>query len=44
LVIALAYPISETSHQRILEAIKRRQKGEPVADPLKPGTVIAPEG
>jgi len=44
LVIAFAYPISGATHQRILEAIERRQKGEPVEDPLKPGVMIVPEG
>jgi GPH family glycoside/pentoside/hexuronide:cation symporter len=44
LAIALAYPISEATHQRILEAIERRKKGEPVQDPLKPGVMIGAKG
>jgi GPH family glycoside/pentoside/hexuronide:cation symporter len=44
LVIAFAYPISEAAHQRILDAIERRKKGDPVEDPLKPGVMITPEG
>ncbi len=44
LAIAFAYPISGATHQRILEAIECRKKGEPVEDPLKPGVMIVPEG
>jgi GPH family glycoside/pentoside/hexuronide:cation symporter len=44
LAIAFAYPISESAHQRILDAIERRKKGEPVEDPLTPGVTIVPEG
>jgi GPH family glycoside/pentoside/hexuronide:cation symporter len=44
LAIAFAYPISGAAHQRILEAIERRKKGDPVEDPLKPGVMITPEG
>jgi GPH family glycoside/pentoside/hexuronide:cation symporter len=43
LAIALAYPISETTHQRIREAIERRKQGEAVRDPLNPGALIDPE-
>jgi GPH family glycoside/pentoside/hexuronide:cation symporter len=44
LAIAFAYPISETRHQRILEAIGHRKKGQTVEDPLEPGALIEPEG
>jgi GPH family glycoside/pentoside/hexuronide:cation symporter len=44
LAIALAYPISGAVHQRILDGIERRRKQESVADPLRPGAVILPEG
>jgi GPH family glycoside/pentoside/hexuronide:cation symporter len=44
LVIALAYPISGAVHQRILDGIERRKRKESVADPLRPGVVISPEG
>jgi GPH family glycoside/pentoside/hexuronide:cation symporter len=44
LVIALAYPISESMHQRIRGAIARRKQGATVEDPLKPGVMIVPEG
>lgn len=33
-IIALAYPISDTKHAEILKAIKRRKKGEQVEDPI----------
>jgi GPH family glycoside/pentoside/hexuronide:cation symporter len=44
LAIALAYPISGAVHQRILDGIERRKRRESVADPLRPGVVISPEG
>jgi len=44
LAIALAYPISGAVHQRILDGIERRKRRESVADPLRPGGVISPEG
>jgi GPH family glycoside/pentoside/hexuronide:cation symporter len=44
LAIALAYPISETMHQRIRDAIDRRKQGEVVTDPLRSGAVIASKG
>ena len=44
LAIACAYPITETTHKRILEAIEERQRGLSVEDPLAPGAVIAKEG
>jgi GPH family glycoside/pentoside/hexuronide:cation symporter len=44
LAIALAYPISGAVHQRILDGIERRNNKEAVADPLRPGAVILPEG
>jgi GPH family glycoside/pentoside/hexuronide:cation symporter len=44
LAIALAYPISGAVHQRILDGIERRKNKEAVADPLRPGAVILPEG
>jgi GPH family glycoside/pentoside/hexuronide:cation symporter len=44
LAIAFAYPISGAAHKRILDAIERRKKGDPVEDPLKPGVMITPEG
>jgi GPH family glycoside/pentoside/hexuronide:cation symporter len=44
LAIALAYPISAAVHQRILDGIERRKNKETVADPLRPGAVISPEG
>lgn len=41
--IALAYPISADTHERILEAIAGRKRGEIVEDPLRPGIRIAPK-
>jgi GPH family glycoside/pentoside/hexuronide:cation symporter len=43
LAIALAYPISETMHQRIRDAIERRKNGESVSDPLNPGGLVVAE-
>jgi GPH family glycoside/pentoside/hexuronide:cation symporter len=34
LAIALAYPIDRSAHHAILDAVERRRRGEPVADPL----------
>jgi GPH family glycoside/pentoside/hexuronide:cation symporter len=44
LAIASAYPVSGAVHQRILDGIERRKRKESVADPLRPGVVISPEG
>jgi len=35
-VIALAFPISQSVHQRILDGIAQAKQGLPVVDPLKP--------
>ena len=43
LAIAWFYPISEQTHQLILEAIARRRGGERVEDPLRPGILIESE-
>jgi GPH family glycoside/pentoside/hexuronide:cation symporter len=44
LAIACAYPISETTHARILAAIEERKRGRAVEDPLRPGALVAKEG
>ncbi len=40
IVIAIAYPISDSIHQQIREAIEMRKQGQPVADPLHPGEML----
>ena len=40
-IIALAYPISDSIHAEIREAIKLRKRGEKVSDPLNPGEKLA---
>ena len=40
-VIALAYPITGSIHKDIRSAITERQKGRPVANPLKPAQTLA---
>ena len=38
LAIALSYPITAPVHALILEAVAKRKRGEPYADPLRPGS------
>jgi GPH family glycoside/pentoside/hexuronide:cation symporter len=40
IAIALYYPISGEIHTRIRSAIRRRQQGHSVADPLQPARTI----
>lgn len=40
IVIAIAYPINDSIHEQIREAIKIRKQGKPVADPLHPEKML----
>lgn len=40
IAIAVGYPIGRQEHRAILDAIASRRRGEAVADPLRPGTMI----
>lgn len=39
-LVLLAYPISRKIHEDIRNAIKERQEGKPVTDPLHPGRLV----
>ncbi len=40
LLIAFAYPITDTVHEQIRRGIENRRRGERVADPLRRGTFL----
>jgi glycoside/pentoside/hexuronide:cation symporter, GPH family len=42
IIIALAYPISGSVHERIRNAIEKRYSGETVHNPLEPERIILP--
>ena len=42
LLIALAYPIDQKTHEKIKQAIAVRMAGNAVEDPLRPGQMIVP--
>jgi GPH family glycoside/pentoside/hexuronide:cation symporter len=39
-IVLLAYPISRGIHEEIRTAIKERNEGKAVADPLHPGRLV----
>ncbi|MEF8941604.1 MAG: MFS transporter [Desulfohalobiaceae bacterium] len=44
ILITLAYPLSRSRHQAVLEGIQRRQSGQSTLDPLNPATRLQPTG
>ena len=40
ILIAVAYPINDSIHEQIREAIRLRRQGKSVTDPLRPGTRV----
>jgi hypothetical protein len=40
--VAFAYPLDASVHQAIRAGVARRQRGEPVSDPLRPSRAIVP--
>ncbi len=44
ILIVLAYPLSRSRHQAVLEGIRLRQSGRSALDPLRPSTRLQPIG